>query len=99
MINRSQSQLEPLENPLSPLLPQPQPQPPLPKQLKIRISQIREQLSPPLKNPALFPHPQPQSLLPQPVAAKSLIICLHIFLIITFDLYYVLRLVWFHILG
>ena len=65
----SQSHPEPLDND-----PEPQPHPPLPpKQLKRRMSQIKEQQSPlPHKNPErLFEHPQ--SLLPQPVAAKSLI--------------------------
>lgn len=80
--------------------PEPQPHPPplLPKQESKRMIQIKEQQSlPPHKNPErLFEHPQ--SLLPQPVAAKSLIVSLQS-LLITFDLYYVKRLVSFPILG
>ena len=73
---------------------EPQPHPPLPpKQLKRRMIQIQEQQSPfPNKNPErLLEHPQ--SLFPQPVAAKSLIFASKV--LITFDLYYVERLVWF----
>ncbi len=71
MIN--QSQPEPQEKLL-----EPHPQPLLfPKQLKRRINQIKEQQSP---LPNIIPErllEHPQSLLPQPVAAKSLIISLH----------------------
>ena len=69
----NQSQPEPQEKLL-----EPQPQPLLlPKQLKRRINQIKEQQSP---FPNIIPEwllEHPQSLLPQPVAAKSLIVSLH----------------------
>ena len=64
--------------------------------LKIIISQMMEQQLSPLKNPKALP-PHPQSLFPQPVAAKSLIFCLHILFLFGFDLYYVHRLVWLHV--